>query len=344
MMSAIEKLWTVVYTIKEADALTSSKEPCTVTIESVSSMTKDDVDKILRKLDKDERVINLINIPDSWSAIKPSNDPDAYKYVMGVLPTFQKFFEDTYRRYHQGIHKLGTKNFLAIHELVLDIEQEIEMTNSNEVTVNVLNRVVRFPTLFPKDSRYFRDEYCDLRIKSAEYLKRQGAIKSCEVIENQGSGWNAKLKIEFDAFAFDGFADKTKARYKEEFSPQSSDGRKAEAVDMPEEKTMSVEKHNTASAKVSFDPKASILSFGEKSCEIPDETLEYYLCKLAFKNRRAAVKEIDILEHSTKSQDSKRPVYDAMLRVNKKASEKLGIPKLFYYRAAKIRLMKQYQQ
>lgn len=351
VMRAIEKMWTVIYTINEAHKITPTKEPCTITIEAFSSMAKDDVDKILRKLDKDDNVINLINVPDSWAIIKPSSDPDAYKYVIGVLPAFQSFFEDTYRLYHQGIHKLEPKNFLAIHELVLDIGQKIEMADSNIVTVEVLNRVMRFPAfLFPKDSRYFRDEYCDLRIQSANYLKKQGAIRSYELINNQGSGWDAKLKIEFDAFAFDGFADKTKARYKEEFYSKSSDNSQTKLKanikpdeEKPKEKATSIEEQEVAASKVGFDTKTSVLSLGDQTCDIPDETLEYYLCKLAFKNRRVAVKEIDILENSTKSLDSKRPVYDAMLRVNKKARENIGISKLFYYKAAKIRMTKEYQ-
>jgi hypothetical protein len=95
--------------------------------------------------------------------------------------------------------------------------------------------------------------------------------------------------------------------------------------------------------KVKFDAKTSILTLGNKSCDIPDETLEYYICKFAFKNRKIAANEEDILEKSTKSQDSQRAVYDAMLRINRKAKATLGIEKLLFYKAAKIRISKEYQ-
>lgn len=95
--------------------------------------------------------------------------------------------------------------------------------------------------------------------------------------------------------------------------------------------------------RVRFDVKASNLMLGSKSCHIPDETLEHYICKLTFKNRRVAAKEVDILEYTVKSQDSKRPVYDAMLRVNSKASKQLGLEKLLYYKASKIRIATKYQ-
>lgn len=94
--------------------------------------------------------------------------------------------------------------------------------------------------------------------------------------------------------------------------------------------------------RVIFDAKTSVLTYGNKTCNIPDESLEYYVCKFAFKNRRAAAKELDILDAAGTSQDSQRPVYDAHLRVNKKAREQLGIDKLLSYKAAKIRIIKNY--
>lgn len=95
--------------------------------------------------------------------------------------------------------------------------------------------------------------------------------------------------------------------------------------------------------KVLFDVQASALRLGSKTCDIPDETLEHYICKFAFKNRRVAAKENDILEMTVKSQDSQRAVYDALLRVNKKARKQLGIDKLLQYKAAKIRIVGKYQ-
>lgn len=113
--------------------------------------------------------------------------------------------------------------------------------------------------------------------------------------------------------------------------------------DDDEEEPSEPNKTETAQDKVRFDAKASKLTYNGKSCGIPDETLEYYICKLVFKNRRAAAKEDDILEYSTKSQDSQRAVYDAMLRINKKANQLLGTPKLLSYKAAKVRITAKYQ-
>jgi hypothetical protein len=95
--------------------------------------------------------------------------------------------------------------------------------------------------------------------------------------------------------------------------------------------------------KVLFDVRTSTLSLGRKDCQIPDESLEHYVCKLVFKNRRVAAKEIDILDAAGIGQDSRRPAYDAHLRVNAKVKKLLGIDKLLTYRAAKIRIDKKYR-
>jgi hypothetical protein len=92
--------------------------------------------------------------------------------------------------------------------------------------------------------------------------------------------------------------------------------------------------------KVLFDTKISTLTLGKKECLIPDESLEHYVCKLVFKNRKIGAKETDVLDAAGFGQNSIRPVYDAHLRVNTKAKEHLGIEKLLVYKAAKIRLNK----
>lgn len=95
--------------------------------------------------------------------------------------------------------------------------------------------------------------------------------------------------------------------------------------------------------KVLFDIKTSTLSYGKKDCLIPDESLEHYVCKLVFKNRRVAAKEVDILDAAGVGQDSQRPVYDAHLRVNAKIKKQLELDRLLIYRASKVRLNKVYQ-
>jgi hypothetical protein len=125
--------------------------------------------------------------------------------------------------------------------------------------------------------------------------------------------------------------------------PNYPDDAPAHFEDDEEEQPSEPKNTEAIQDKVRFDAKASKLTYNGKSCDIPDETLEYYMCKLVFKNRRSAAKEDDILENTTKSQDSQRAVYDAHLRVNKRVRQQFGIEKLLSYKAAKVRINAKYQ-
>ncbi len=100
---------------------------------------------------------------------------------------------------------------------------------------------------------------------------------------------------------------------------------------------------NEYAEKVRFDSVASELKYRDKICEIPDGTLEHYVCKYVFKNRKVPAEEDDILEKTVKSQSSQRAVTDAVNRVNKKAERLFGLKKLLYLKAGKVRISKIYQ-
>lgn len=98
------------------------------------------------------------------------------------------------------------------------------------------------------------------------------------------------------------------------------------------------------SHKVTFNPKTSTLHLGDKECPVPDETLQHYTCKLVFKNRSVPAKELDIIEASGIGNESQRPVYDAMLAINKLINTKFGLPRYLKYNAGKVRINRIYQR
>ena len=88
---------------------------------------------------------------------------------------------------------------------------------------------------------------------------------------------------------------------------------------------------------IRFDEKTGIISMGGKPCEIPINTNQYFLCKKMFSIPLGTpVKEIDILDMIDWARDTKRSVYDAMLAVNKKAKQSLGIEKLLRWNAGRV--------
>lgn len=89
--------------------------------------------------------------------------------------------------------------------------------------------------------------------------------------------------------------------------------------------------------KIRFDEKTGIISVGEKICDIPINTNEYFVCKAVFAVPFGTpVKEIDIFDYMDWAKEHKDSVYDAMRAVNKKVKKKLGIEKLMKWKVRRI--------
>ena len=92
-------------------------------------------------------------------------------------------------------------------------------------------------------------------------------------------------------------------------------------------------------SKLVFNPEKSVIFYGNKSCEIPINTYEYYLCKAVFENplgTKIPEENIYDLLDSVKLEERKRTIYDTCLRINKKAEIKLGIKKILINRASML--------
>ncbi len=101
---------------------------------------------------------------------------------------------------------------------------------------------------------------------------------------------------------------------------------------------------NYGKNKITFDAKTSLLIYHDKECPVPDETLQHHTCRLVFKNRNIPAKEQDIIEAAGVGDNSQRPVYDAMLKVNKLIQTHFGLPKYLKYKAAKVRINSIYKE
>jgi len=88
---------------------------------------------------------------------------------------------------------------------------------------------------------------------------------------------------------------------------------------------------------IRFDEKTGIVSMGVKTCPIPINTNQYFLCKTIFAVPFGTlVKEIDILDLMDWAKDSKDSVYDSMRAINNKIKQKLGVEKLLKWKVRRI--------
>lgn len=94
---------------------------------------------------------------------------------------------------------------------------------------------------------------------------------------------------------------------------------------------------------ITFDENDSQLLKGSRYIAIPDGTIEYYVCKMVFSNRNKFQSDSDIIEAFGGDEFKLRPVYQAVLRVNKKAESKLGIENLLVRGKDKTALNEMYR-
>ena len=92
-----------------------------------------------------------------------------------------------------------------------------------------------------------------------------------------------------------------------------------------------------ADTRLRFDEQTGLISMGTKTCEIPINTNQYFLCKTIFTVPFGAlVKEIDFLDSMEWLGDNKDSVYDAMRAVNKKIKQDVGIDRLLKWKARRV--------
>lgn len=320
-----------------------------------------DHDPLLNKLETEHKVIIILQRPDEKGYGDPDHgmfemeQPKNYKrymsYFVTLSPTFDEFYKAEYLKQRSTTSTLTDNNRALVIEVMRAIDDELSISGKTQVSID------------PVQS----EGLCN---KALVFLKKIGAIKDYEAIDEIGfngeyermmpTGQIDIFKVEVILPDFDEllteiandqptpYSHKGKVIIDKESKPKPD--YPDDTISIREEgptksdilKDLPPEPENQSN-KVVFNVGTGTLILGSKTCDIPDETLEYYICRFTFKNRQVAAKEDDILEKSVKSQDSQRAVYDAMLRVNKKVKDTLGLEKLLVYKAAKLRINKKYQ-
>jgi len=72
-------------------------------------------------------------------------------------------------------------------------------------------------------------------------------------------------------------------------------------------------------SKIWFDTHKSMLHKGSHQTQIPESSLEYYACKLIFKNPQVYRDDLDVLLAAGEEDKNDRAVYFAVDRINNKA-------------------------
>jgi len=184
-MRSLEKLWTIVYLIHEAHKITPKGKP--VRLDPRTSlynlMDEVSIENVFDILENDEQVIKVLNNP---MGMRVRVEPDASLFVLEIKPTFEQYMNQLYTRYSFGVDKLDDLSLLRVYDVVMDVRNELQMTDDNKVTLRLIPPVIRFQALFPGDSISMRDEYCRHRWNAINFLQKIGAFATCDLDEGMG--------------------------------------------------------------------------------------------------------------------------------------------------------------
>lgn len=313
-MRSLEKLWTVVYKIDQSRQITPEGKHVRINPRTsfYAKLDPVDIENIFELLQNDVGVIKIIEEPSSQKNLRI--DPDQDMYVLDVLPTFEKYMNELYARYSFGVEKLDNLSFLRVYDVAFDVHNELQLTDGADISIRIMPTMIRFRELFPNDSFAMRDEHSRHRWSAINFLKKIGAFTKCELDEGTREPYSTLAQITVNRMEFDRVFEKLQDKYRTVVG-----GHKQEQL-LP---------------RPTFDMQKGIIVFRDKSSEIEIGTVAYYICLLTFEKFGEKIEELKVIDVAGK-RDTKRVVYDAHRRLNKKVKDELGIPHLFGYGSARV--------
>lgn len=200
--STEEKVWTVIKAVADAYEIAPLQgkiilplKPLTKTIDTV------ELSQLLKKFEQDNEIIKIHSRPDDLSL---GEDAGCYLLTIPDPIKFREFLNRAHARHSGDINRLEANNFLAVSEVAMDILAALQISNGEEVRIQLMPDIIRYPALMPGDGINMRDRYCQYRWDALTYLKDRKHILDFEIIRSDHR-WQQKVKVVVDRYDFDKF-------------------------------------------------------------------------------------------------------------------------------------------
>lgn len=208
-MTYEEKLDIVVEAIREAKQFTRKDSLTKLYWGNGNGLSRVGLDAtydILLQLQDDEKVIKVDKKKTSQGSFDQTVDiQEGTKnyFLIDVLDeTFENWYEAYLLKKKTSVSNLDYINMLRIYDVVLDINEQIQLTHKTTVYFPLIPSVIRYRALFPADTIGLRDEYCQNRLNSLIYLKEKGAITD---FSQNAQNWDTTVTASFVLSKFDDF-------------------------------------------------------------------------------------------------------------------------------------------
>jgi hypothetical protein len=144
-MTYDEKLSIIISALREAQKATRKKYYTHLYLTENNRLTKIDPNElhnILLKLQDDEKVINVKDIPTKLKPVLKQTEDMLYGekiyFLINILDSFDDWYENYLMKQKTELANLDYINLLRIYDIVLDINEQIQLTNKVSVSIHLL--------------------------------------------------------------------------------------------------------------------------------------------------------------------------------------------------------------
>ncbi len=345
-MTYEEKLDLVVKAIVEAKKLAYRGRLTYLYLNSANGLEKlnpKEIYNILSKLGDDEKIFSIHDTPSSALHSSLSGVPQNIDYFsLEMSETFDNWFENYLMGQKTDLENIDYINMLRIYDVVLDINEQVQLTNKTTVTIHLLPHLVRFSVLFPADSIGFRDKYCETRWDSLKYLREKGVIDNFK--HNEGlHRWQTTVSVSLKLSRFDDFCKAIRDEYVKRNKSNDED-------EKPEATPTKIDPKKVL-AKVTYDQQKGELNIEDKKVKFKRDSFRAKLLELLLKDDKSRKKEwscdevIETIEGITDLdllKENQKKFYSACDGLSKHIASKTGVNDLLTFNKSTVQINPKY--
>ena len=345
-MTYEEKLDLLINELAEAKKRTRIGQPAKIFVTKQSELVKkiipQEIHELLLQLQDDEKILTIKEIPTDLKTGWEVNLEKIDYFLVDILDVFDDWYESYLMKQKTGLESIDYINMLRIYDVVLDINEQIQLTNKTTVSIHLLPSLVHFSALFPADTIGMRDKYCETRWDSLKYLKEKGFID--EFKHNSAfHRWDTIVTVTLKLSKFDEFYRKIK----DEYVKRNKTDRKEEK---PKTNNLKIDTKKVA-IKVTYDPQKGELDIEGKKVRLNKDSFRAKLLELLLKDDKSRKKEwswdevIEAIEDTKDEEltkENKNKFYPACDGLSKHIASKTGVNDLLIFNKSTVQINPKY--
>lgn len=300
------KIWAVVSAITDARDISPKNGLLRVPQSELEEyISLEESKSIFQLLATDAKVIDLVTEADE-------SNGGVFEVRIPDESAFKNAYDNVHYKFFGSVEKLSGENFFAVMDVAQDIQEQLEVVNSNNIRIPAVRMIVRYQILMPFNAVNYHERYAGLRGQALNYLRNNGCIESFQV-QREMFVWESSFMVDVDRMEFTKFFKHLLEVYPRKVKSDAKDDDSKESSD------------DASGQEFHFD-QGVLHRDGASGVEIfAEDTLEHTALTAAFS--RPVGERIDNATHPIDCGWDK--LYDAARRINSKVGKKFGVRDFF---------------